>query len=66
MCIPADAKNIKDRFKEIAEIIKNCCVIKFRGERFRILDFEFYFYNKNHRDISVHPRMSEVSALYSG
>ena len=30
MCIPADAKNIKDRFKEIAEIIKNCCVIKWQ------------------------------------
>ena len=29
-----------------------------------ILDFEFYFYNKNHRDISVHPRKSEALCWY--
>ena len=64
MCIPADAIDIENRFKEIAEIIKNCCVIKFRNEKFRIVDFEFYFYNKGHRDISVHPRKSEALCWY--
>ena len=59
MRIPFDAINIEDRFGQIAEILKKCCVIEFENEEYRILDFEFYFYNKNHRDISVHPRKSE-------
>ena len=64
MCIPADAsrKYIEQTFAEIAEVLKNECVIKFENDEYRILDFEFYFYNKNHQDISVHPRNSE--ALY--
>ena len=28
------------------------------------MDFEFYFYNKEHRDISVHPRKSEALCWY--
>ena len=66
MCIPAYVKknDIKDRFVRIAEILKNCCVIEFENEEYRILDFEFYFYNKKHRDISVHPRRSEALCWY--
>ena len=66
MCISADASKevIEKRFVQIAEIIKNCCVIRYNREKYRILDFEFYFYNKFHRDISVHPRKSEAMCWY--
>lgn len=64
MRIPFDAINIEDRFGQIAEILKKCCVIEFENEEYRILDFEFYFYNKNHRDISVHPRKSDALCWY--
>lgn len=46
MRIPFDAINIENRFNQIAEILKKCCVIEFENEEYRILDFEFYFYNK--------------------
>ncbi|MBO4720772.1 MAG: hypothetical protein J5658_13000 [Prevotella sp.] len=66
MCIPADASRdyIEKTFAEIAEILKSGCVIKYGYEEYRILDFEFYFYNKNHQDISVHPRNSETLCWY--
>ena len=64
MRIPADASKdtIMQTFERIAEVLMNGCVIKFQNEEYRILDFEFYYYSKNHQDISVHPRNSE--ALY--
>jgi hypothetical protein len=66
MRIPADASrdHIEQIFAEIAEVLKSGCVIKFKNEEYRILDFEFYFYNKNHKDISVQPRNSEVLCWY--
>ena len=40
MSIPANATEevIKDRFKSIANYIKNYCVIKTKDEKYRILD----------------------------
>lgn len=66
MCIPSDAsrEDIMKTFQEIAEVLKNGCVIKYEDVEYRILDFEFYFYNKNHQDISVHPRNSEALCWY--
>lgn len=66
MCIPADSTKeyIEQTFVEIAEVLKNGCVIKYEDNEYRILDFEFYFYNKNHQDISVHPRNSEALCWY--
>ena len=66
MRIPVDASrdHIEQTFAEIAEVLKSGCVIKFENEDYRILDFEFYFYNKNHKDISVHPRNSEAMCWY--
>ena len=66
MCIPADADKttIKKHFEGIVEILKNDCVIQYEDKEYRILDFEFYFYNKNHQDISVHPRKSEALCWY--
>ena len=66
MRIPADASRdyIERTFTEIAEVLKNGGVIKYGDVEYRILDFEFYFYNKNHKDISVHPRNSEALCWY--
>lgn len=66
MCVPADAgePEIAKAFERIANIIQNECVIKYLDEMYRILDFEFYFYNKNHQDISTHPRISEALCWY--
>jgi len=66
MCIPADASRdyIMKAFEEIADVLKNECVIKYGNEEYRILDFEFYFFNKNHQDISVHPRNSKALSWY--
>ena len=66
MCIPADATDtdIKERIKRIAEILENDCVIQYENKEYRIIDFEFYFYNKNHQDITVHPRNSKALCWY--
>ncbi len=66
MCIPADADKeyIENTFDTIAEVLKSGCVIKYYDEEYRILDFEFYYYNRNHQDISVHPRYSESLFWY--
>lgn len=70
MCIPADAdpNKINRAFDQIAEFLTEWCVIKFQNqeslEEYRIVDFEFYFYNKNHQDITVHPRNSEALTWY--
>lgn len=66
MCIPADAdsKQINNAFDQIAECLKERCVIKFEGKEYRILDFEFYYYNKKHKDITVHPRKADALTWY--
>ena len=66
MRIPSDASEseIQEVFDSIAECLMNNCVICFENDEYRILDFEFYFYNKNHRDITVHPRKSEALCWY--
>ena len=60
----SSADEIKSTFSKIAEILKNGCVIQYDEKEYRILDFEFYFYNKNHQDISVHPRKSNALCWY--
>ena len=66
MRIPADASKgtITQTFKRIAEVLMNGCIIKFQNEEYRILDFELYYYNKKHQDISVHPRNSKALCWY--
>ena len=62
MSISANAteEEIKEAFKSIANYLKNYCVIKTKDEKYRILDFEFYYFNQNHQDIMTHPRNSEA------
>ncbi len=66
MCIPCDASkdDITSAFKSIGNALMNDFVITYAGVDYRILDFEFYFYNKYHQDISVHPRESEALCWY--
>lgn len=66
MCIPADANKeyIEQKFESIAEVLKSGCVVKYNEEEYRFLDFEFYFFNRNHQDISVHPRISDALCWY--
>ena len=66
MCIPddADSDQINNAFDHIAQCLKERCVIKYEGREYRILDFEFYYYNKNHRDITVHPRKADALTWY--
>ena len=66
MSISANAKKdeIKEAFDSIAEYLKDYCVIKAKDEKYRILDFEFYFFNQEHPDITTHPRNSEALCWY--
>ena len=66
MRIPADVSEnyIKQTFERIAEVLKSGCVIQYKDDEYRILDFEFYYFNKNHQDISVHPRNSGPLCWY--
>ena len=66
MSISANASEseIMEAFDSIANYLKNYCVIKTKDEKYRILDFEFYFFNQNHQDITTHPRNSEALCWY--
>ena len=66
MSISANASEseIMEAFDSIADFLKNYCVIKTKDEKYRILDFEFYFFNQNHQDITTHPRNSEALCWY--
>lgn len=66
MQIPASASEeyILRSFDEIADILKNHCIILYDDKEFRVLDFEFYYFNNNHKDISVHPRNSAALCWY--
>lgn len=66
MSIPANASEseIMEAFDSIADYLKNYCVIKAKDGEYRILDFEFYFFNQNHQDITTHPRNSKALCWY--
>ena len=66
MSISANASEseIMEAFDSIADYLKNYCVIKAKDGEYRILDFEFYFFNQNHQDITTHPRNSEALCWY--
>jgi hypothetical protein len=60
----ATEKEIRKAFCDIADYLKSQCVIKAKDEKYRILDFEFYFFNQEHQDITTHPRNSEALCWY--
>lgn len=55
---------IAQRFNDIAAFLINRCAIEYKDDLYQFVDIEFYFYNKNHRDISVHPRQNEALTWY--
>lgn len=60
----ADVDEIQEAFKQIADIlIKDMCIK--RGDRvYYIEEIEFYYYNKNHRDLITYPRNTRPLQWY--
>ena len=55
---------IELRFEQIAKILFNCFAIQKGNTIYHFKEIEFYFYNKNHRDIITHPRISKPLCWY--
>ena len=59
-----NAIDIEGRFKQIAKMLFESFAIQ-KGETVYLFkEIEFYFYNKNHRDIITHPRVSKPLCWY--
>ena len=56
--------DIQQHFDHIAKLLFECFVIEYEGSRYLFKDIEFYYYNKNHRDIITHPRVSKAMQWY--
>ena len=56
-----NTSDIEERFEQIAKVLFECFAIQ-KGETMYLI--EFYFYNKNHRDIITHPRESKPLCWY--
>ncbi len=55
---------IESRFAQIAKLLFENFAIQ-KGEKIYLFkEIEFYFYNKNHRDIITHPRFSDSLCWY--
>ena len=55
---------IESSFKQIAKMLFESFAIQ-KGENIYLFkEIEFYFYNKNHRDIITHPRVSNPLCWY--
>lgn len=59
-----DTLQIESRFKRITEILFESFAIQKGDKIYLFKDIEFYFYNKNHRDIITHPRISKPLCWY--
>lgn len=56
--------DIEERFEKIAKMLFESFTIQ-KGETVYLFkEIEFYFYNKNHRDIITHPRVSKPLCWY--
>lgn len=51
-------------FEEIAKFLIESCAIQKEKSIYAFTDIEFYFYNKNHKDIITHPRDCEAMLWY--
>ena len=58
------APDIQRHFDHIAKLLFEFFVIEYDGSRYLFNDIEFYYYNKNHRDIITHPRISKAMRWY--
>lgn len=55
---------IELRFEQIAKMLFECFAIQKGNTIYHFKEIEFYFYNKNHRDIITHPRVSKPLCWY--
>jgi len=59
-----NTNDIEERFEQIAKMLFESFAIQ-KGEKKSLFkEIEFYFYNKNHRDIITHPRESKSLCWY--
>lgn len=56
--------DIEERFEQIAKVLFECFAIQKGETMYLFKEIEFYFYNKNHRDIITHPRVSKPLCWY--
>lgn len=56
---------IELRFEQIAKMLFNCFAIQKGNTIYLFKEIEFYFYNKNHRDIITYPRSSKPLCWYN-
>ncbi len=59
-----NTSDIEERFNQIAKMLFESFTIQKGGTKFLFKEIEFYFYNKNHRDIITHPRVSKPLCWY--
>ena len=59
-----NTSDIESRFEQIAKMLFESFVIQKDGKNCLFKEIEFYFYNKNHRDIITHPRISKPLRWY--
>ena len=50
-----NTSDIEERFEQIAKVLFECFAIQKGETMYLFKEIEFYFYNKNHRDIMGHP-----------
>ena len=55
---------IEHNFEQIAKMLFERFAIQKGEKKYLFKDIEFYFYNKNHRDIITHPRVSKPLCWY--
>ena len=56
--------DIEERFEQIAKMLFESFAIQKGKTIYLFKEIEFYFYNKNHRDIITHPRASKPLCWY--
>ena len=56
--------DIEERFEQIAKMLFESFAIQKGETMYLFKEIEFYFYNKNHRDIITHPRESKPLCWY--
>lgn len=56
--------DIEERFEKIAKMLFESFAIQKGEKKYLFKEIEFYFYNKNHRDIITHPRVSKSLCWY--
>ena len=66
MTLDADmnTSDIEKRFEQIAMMLFGSFAIQKGEKKYLFKEIEFYFYNKNHRDIITHPRVSKPLFWY--